>query len=95
MRLEFRQTESLLLNRILDLENDSDFQKDSVGKGNEYLLLKEKVVLLENRLDNMDRLISSSTNLSSQDTNGANSTDTSDLYKSLDNISKEVNELRS
>ena len=96
MRIAFRRTESLLLNRILVLENESDGQKEAFGKSNEYLLLKEKEAVLENRLDSMDRLIATTTSLPSSSTaNGGNAIDTSDIYKTLDNISKEVNELRS
>ena len=94
MRLGFRRTESLLLNRILVLENEIDGQKESFSQSNEYLLLKEKESILENRLDTMDRVISTTNGLTSSTTNGVNSTETADIYATLDNMSKEVNDLR-
>ena len=97
MRLGFRETESLLLNRIIVLENENDSlsRRDSPTRSSDANLLKEKQLLLENRLDAVDRLISSSpTSRLSDSGMVANATNTADLYKSLDNISKEVNELR-
>ena len=97
MRLGFRETESLLLNRIIVLENENDSlsRRESPTRSSDTNLLKEKQLLLENRLDAVDRVISSYPTSGLADNGIAvNATDTSDLYKSLDNISKEVNELR-
>ena len=55
---------------------------------------KEKQLLLENRLDAMDRVLPSASSLLADSGTIANTTETAELYKSLDNISKEVNELR-
>ena len=99
MRVGFRRTESLLLNRILVLENESDGKKSSFGSSNEYLLLKEKETLLENRLDAMDRLMLSTntttTSTPSSTSIEVNRAEMADIYKTLDNMSKELNELRS
>ena len=101
MRLGFRKTESLLLNRILVLESENDSfprRETLTDKNSNYRLLEEKQQLLENRLDSMDRLIANS-NTGNIELAGNNtfvtSADTSDLYKSLDTISNEMNELRS
>ena len=89
MRLGFRRTESLLLNRI---ESDSLSHIDAVLKSPEHLLLKEKInslrivwtpwTLLPLMQDYTTGIASSST------------TDTADLYKSLENIFKDIEVLR-
>ena len=102
MRLGFRKTESLLLNRILVLESENDSfprRETLTNKSSNYNLLEEKQQLLENRLDAMDRLITNS-NIAGNKESAVNDTfvpsvETNELYKSLDTISNEVNELRS
>ena len=94
MRLGFRKTESLLLNRILDLEKVKKGLShiDLIFKSPDYPLLKEKSDLLQNRVDEMERVQASS--IPTMETNG-NVINTDDLYTSLANIFKEVAEFRS
>ena len=94
MRIGFRKTESLLLNRILDLEKDNNglSHMDLIFKSPDYLLLKEKSELFQIRLDEMERAQASS--VITMENNG-NATNTDDLYNSISNISKEVAVLRS
>ena len=95
MRVGFRQTESLLLSRIVALEKESDISinKSSTADRTDYTYLQGKYEILQNTVDRIERITSANTQSNVNSDIVAASGRNDDFFTSLDNLSREVDDL--
>ena len=96
MRVGFRQTESLLLSRIVALEKESDdsTNKSSTVEKTGYTYLKGKYEMMQNTVFRMESSISSNAQAAVNSDSTAVSVRHDDFFTSLDNLSRDVDKLR-
>ena len=95
MRVGYRQTESLLLGRIVALEKEIDTSSTKKVLTEDYDYLKSKYEMLQNSVDRMESNIASNAQLSSSNPESTvMSANHNDLIASIDNLSRDVDELR-
>ena len=104
MKLGFRQSETLLVNRILTLEKECDTLMATAEKGSgsstsrsasdqpDFSLWQERHTIAVNRIDEFEKKINA---MEWSASNTTSTSDISELYKTVDNISKEVDVIRS
>ena len=96
MRVGFRQTESLLLSRIvaLEKENDTSINKSTASVETDLTYLQGKYEMLQNTVDRIERITSANAQSAVNSDPVAVSGRNDDFFNSLDNLSRQVDDLR-
>ena len=98
MRVGFRQTESLLFGRIVALEKESEKSTTNklspVVEKADYDYLKGKYETLQNTVDRMENNMTSNAQSAINSESATSSVSHNDFFTSLDNLSRDVDELR-